>query len=121
VTGLLSIASLARCRTVFAKSLAEACTISRNTRVSDGAGGWKDGWATVETTTCNVAPTGNQPQERAIADRLGSVVSYTIALPAETAISASDRVVVGSRTFEVVGVIARTNELTRRCVCREVR
>lgn len=120
MTGLLTTSGLASLRARMTTALPDACTISRNTPTSDGAGGQTPSWATVETTVCSIAPAGNSAQERAIADRLSSVVAYTVTLPALTDVTAKDRIVSGGRTLEVAGVIVRTQELTRRCVCSEV-
>lgn len=119
MSGLLTTAILARIRAAATAALADECEVQRKTMTSDGAGGWKETWATVVTVACNVAPTGNQPTERAIADRLGSQVAYTVAMPAETAVTAADQIIIDGRTFRIAGVIARTGELTRRCVCVE--
>jgi SPP1 family predicted phage head-tail adaptor len=120
VSGLLTTAALARLRASLTATLPDTCTIRRNTPVSDGAGGSVDGWATVATVACSIAPTGNQPQERAIADRIASKVSYTITLPAETNVTAKDKIGSAGRTFEVVGVIVRSQEMSRRVVVVEV-
>ncbi len=120
MSGLLTTSGLASLRARMTATLPDACTISRNTPVSDGAGGWSAAWATVATTVCSIAPTGNQPQERAIAERLTNIVSYTVTLPYDTSLTAKDRIVVGARTFEVAGVLVRTQQISQRCVCSEV-
>jgi len=101
-------------------SLPDSCQVSRKTTTSDGAGGQTESWGTVVTVACRVSPTGQSPQERAIADRLSGVSVWTITLPANTDVTIADRLVIGARAFEVAGVLARSYEVSRRVVCVEV-
>lgn len=117
---MLSTAAIESMRATLDASLPDICTISRNTQVSDGAGGWTESWAVLATVACRIAPTGNQPQERVIAERLTTSQGYTVTLPAETPITTKDRIIKGGRTFDVVGVMERTEEISRRVVVVEV-
>lgn len=120
MAGLLTTWGKADLRAKMTAALPDICTISRNTPVGDGAGGSVDAWATLSTTACTIAPTGNQPQERAIADRITTSQGYTVTLPAETPITTRDRIIKGGRLFEVAGVLERTEEISRRVVVVEV-
>lgn len=106
-------------RAELAASLPETAQLQLRTLTPDGAGGFSESWTTVATVGCRVSPSGSQPQERVFADRAGGVSTWTITLPALTAIDLADRLIVGARTFEVVGVIARSQEIGRRVVCAE--
>lgn len=117
---MISASDLVHMRIELEKSLPDSCQIQRATKVSDGAGGSTETWATVATVACRIGPTGRQPEERAIADRLTNLTSWTLTVPALTDARVSDRLVVGSRVFEVAGVLARSHEIARRIVCIEV-
>lgn len=102
-------------------SLPDTATVARATTVSDGAGGRTETWATVATTRCRVAPGGNLPAERIVADRVKSTVVWSVTLPATVDVRATDRVLVGTRTFEVIGVLApRSFGVLARVVAVEV-
>lgn len=98
----------------------DTAQVQRRTLAPDGAGGHTESWSTVATVACRVAPSGQSPQEQVIAERLTATSIWTITLPAETDIQPADRLLVDARTFEVVGVLARSEEIARRVVCVEV-
>lgn len=118
---MLSAADLAAMRATLTECLPDIAEVQRLTRVSDGMGGFTETWATVATVPCRLAPSGNTPVEQVVAERVTDRVLWTITLPAQTDVTATDRVVVGARTFEVVGVLSpRSNELCTRLVAVEV-
>jgi head-tail adaptor len=117
---MLSTDDLVAMRTTLEDSLPDSCQVSRKTATSDSAGGFTESWATVATVDCRVSASGRSPQERAIADKLTGVSVWTITLPASTDVAIADRLVVGTRSFEVAGVLARSYEISRRVVCVEV-
>lgn len=116
---MYSATELDAMRSTLEASLPDTAQVRRKTLTSDGMGGQTESWATVATVACRVAPSG-RPEERAVAERLASVSVWTVTLPALTDVRAVDRLVVGARTFEVVGVLARSDEVGRRVVCVEV-
>jgi SPP1 family predicted phage head-tail adaptor len=102
-------------------SLPDVCTISRRTQTTDSQGGYTETWATASTTTCRVVSSNLTPEERATADRLSLATAWVVILPALTDVTAADRIVVGSRTFEVAAVLApKTWEVGRRVLCKEI-
>jgi len=117
---MITAAELDAMRTTLNSSLPDTAQIKRKTLTSDNAGGYTEAWNTVATVACRVSPTGQLPQERVIAERLTATSIWTLTLPALTDVRAEDRIAVGARTFEVVGVLARSDELCRRMVCVEV-
>lgn len=117
---MLTSGELARARADTEALLPDTCEISRVTLEPDGAGGQTETWETIATVACRVAPSGQSPQERAVAERVASVSTWTITLPAETDVKVGDRLTIGARTFAVAGVLARSNEIARRVVCSEV-
>lgn len=118
---MLSTSDIAAMRTALTASMPDSVAISRATSVSDGYGGLTETWATVATVAGRVSPTGYAPDERAVAQRLGNVSSWVVTMPALTDVRVTDRLAVGSRTFEVKEVLGpRSYEVSRRVVCVEV-
>ena len=107
-------------RSTLNASLPDSAQVQRKTLTSDGAGGFTELWTTAATVACRVSPSGRSPEERAIAERLSSTSIWTLTVPALTDVQPADRIVVGSRTFEVVVAMARSTEISRRVVCTEV-
>ncbi|MGQ9809704.1 MAG: head-tail adaptor protein, partial [Armatimonadota bacterium] len=86
-------------------------------RASDGAGGFTETWTPVATAACRLSPLGQTPQEQVIAARLTNISGWVVTLPALTDVRPTDRLVIGSRTFEVVGILTGSWEISRRVIC----
>lgn len=99
-------------------TLTEVCTIQHRTLTSDGAGGWTDTW-TDTTTVCRVAPIG--ADEAVLAGQQRIKADWKITLPAGTVIVDADRLAVGSRVFEVVGILGPETRETARVVMAVLR
>lgn len=125
MTMLLSAAELASMRATLNRTLPDTATIQRNTLQSDGSGGTEvASTATTGPFACRVAipaVTGTRSgREEVIAGRLDAVGIWTITLPAGTDVKAQDRIIVGSRTFEVtVPLRPRSWQLSCRVLCTE--
>lgn len=119
---MLTADELAEMRATQTETMSEACDILRKTLSADGAGGVRESEAVAATTVCRIGISGRSPQERMIAAQLGSVVVYTLAFPAPTDVRNADVISVGTRRFEVAGVLDGTDamETARRAVCVEV-
>ncbi len=88
--------------------------------VSDSQGGFTTTWAASGTALCRVSPAG-QGREAVVAAKLTTISPWVVTLPVNTTVSAANRVVVGTRTFEVNAVMAPMSwEVTRRVICSEV-
>lgn len=118
---MLSAAELTAMRTLAQRTLADVATVQRKTTVSDGMGGYTDTWTTVLTTTCRVAANNNLQADRSItAAQLREGVAWKVTLPFGSDVRLDDRIVVGARTFEVLGIYAPgTYETARQCACVE--
>jgi hypothetical protein len=103
-----------------ALTLTETGTITRYAVVDDGAGGVTRGAATATTLACRIGPAGKSGEERLIAERVAPQMAYTLTFAAGADVRESDTIVVGSRSFEVAGVVRHTFETARRVVCTEV-
>lgn len=113
-------AELVAMRAVAESSMTETAQILRFTEIGDGAGGSVIAWASVATVPCRVAPQLNQPQAVQFAARLGENVGWRLTLVAGTDVRTADRIRVGAREWEVLGVLAAwTYETGRVCFCVE--
>jgi len=83
--------------------LPDTATRTRAIETPDGMGGYTE---TPSTTTyaCRIAPTSGRELE--IASRLTSAVAFTVTLPYDADVAASDELVVGGRTLKIVAVLA---------------
>lgn len=118
---MLSTADLDAMRTTLTESLPETAQVQRATRIDDGMGGFTETWMTVATVACRVGPRDITPTEQIVGERIQDRVLWTLTLPAGTSVLAADRIMVGSRTFEVVSVLApRSYELATWVVVVEV-
>lgn len=97
--------------------------VVRATSTPDDAGGGTATEAVVEEGGCLLTAGATRPQERAIADRLGSQAPLVVRnLPWDSGVTAQDTLLInGTRRLNVVGVLragALTVALT--AVCEEV-
>lgn len=109
----LSEADISRMRTVAETALPGTAVIQTESFTDDGGGGGTVAWTAAGTVSCRIAPLSGS--EREIADRVAEDATAMLTLPAETAITESDRVITGGETFNVLYVHDRgTWEITRR-------
>lgn len=107
-------------RTLADQFLPDSCSISRLTRTTTEDGS-SASWATVLTVACRVSPLASGANEAlGGAEQISAIAQWTIWLPAGTDVRVTDRIVYGSRTFEVARVGARSYEVSREVLCREV-
>ena len=99
---------LTKAQAIAESTMSDTATIRRNTPASDGMGGATDSWATVATVQCRLMTRLSQPSDRAGGGRVETQTDYVIRLPVGTDVRNADRIVVGSRTFEVVRPVAYT-------------
>lgn len=110
---------LARLRKVAERNMAATATIKRLTKISDGAGGYSQSWATASSPAC-AASTQMGQAEQQLAARLSIVNAWVVRLPAATDVRPADRLVIGSDTLEVVHASAGTWETVRMVLCRQI-
>lgn len=102
-------------------ALPDTATIQRYTETVTGDG-TSQSWADLATgVACRVSPLSAGASEQLGADAsLQAVAQWTIWLPAGQDVTVRDRVVFQTRVFEVARVGARSYEVVRECICREV-
>lgn len=99
----------------------ESATVTGVRWVADGRGGGLEETVTSGPYRCWISPIGNSSSEQVIAGRFQDRAAYTITLLDDPDVTTSDRIVVGSRTFEVVGLAPHgTVSIRRKVYCLEV-
>lgn len=78
--------------------------IERMDRQPDGTGGYVDIPVVVESGRCSLAPANRANTEGMSGPGVVSVTGYEIEMPIETAVTASDTLMVNGRRFEVIAV-----------------
>lgn len=121
---MFDTAEMTDLRATATEARSQTCTIRYvSGQASDGMGGFTDTWSDRATgVTVRIRPVNGDPNdaERVIADRLASAMKWVLCLPANQSVEAGDQIVVGSRVFEVAGVVgAVTYEAERLVVCTE--
>jgi len=116
---MLTAEQLAAIQAVQAEAMTQTATIIRLSNVSDGMGGYTQ-TSTESPAACRVAPSRNMPDATVFAGRLNESIPWRVYLPAGTDVREGDRLTVGDRTFEVLGILApHTYETATCCVCAE--
>ena len=83
---------------------AGTCVISRRTKTTDGQGGYTWTYPAVTGGTVLYRQVMVTGIERAFAQRFGTVTTWRFGLPLSPAVLPSDRLVMGSVTYEVTSV-----------------
>lgn len=112
---------LAYLRTLQTTYLPDSCVIQRATDGTPTGDGTPATWGDLATVACRVSPLASGSNEAVGgAQALQAVNQWTIWLPALTDVTVEDRIVYGSRTFEIARVGARSYETVREVIAREV-
>src|SRR5688500_18813377 len=93
--------SIARAQVVIQHTFSATAAVWRKTSVSDNAGGSTDSYAAVATYACSFAPHQITPTEREATVSVIAVSAWVFRFAAGTDVRTTDRLVVGTRTFEV--------------------
>lgn len=111
---------LTRLQNVILPTLTASAAVSRKTLVNDDAGGQTTTWATVATYPCSFAQTQISPVERENTITVKSLTYWGFVFPADADVRPEDRIIVGSRTFEVVGAGQGSVNIVTRAICLEI-
>lgn len=122
MTEILSPSLISTIRGVTARLRPDTCELLRATVVEDGSGGSTAVETVTATVPCRLDASGLQPEEAAIASRLGWEVAYKIDLGFDIEATPSDRLRVNeNRTFQIGGVVVAGNAaVSTVAVVREV-
>ena len=114
---MLTSDELTAARAVQQQTMTETVVVSRRALTSDSLGGYTEGWTTAATTVGRIAPVS--ASEALLAGQQRIVANWKITLPANTDVRDEDRLTIGARVFEVVGILgAETRETARVCLCQ---
>lgn len=79
--------------------------LKHDVNTPDDAGGWTTVEQDDEGGPCDVTTGVARPDERAVAARVQATAVYVISLPYATNATASDRLLIAGRTFEIIDVL----------------
>ena len=85
--------------------LPTACTITRRTLTAVGDGTFTETTATVATVCRDVATSGSEME---IAVKLTAKLTRTVTLPHDADVRAEDKIVIGTRTLNVIALLGIT-------------
>lgn len=115
---LIDAGELARIQADFAACFDATAVIQTYSQVSDGAGGRTETWTSGATVAARIAPlTGGETQRRGTTSSSGRIdprTTHVVSVPAGTAVTAKDRVLLGGQVYEITAVRTRTDEVIRR-------
>lgn len=120
---MLNATELASMRATTEEFLPDTCSISRATPSSDSMGGFTSSWANVATSVpCRYSPTlPSTSSEQDVSGKLTSETDWVVTLPYDQDVLVTDRIVIGSRTLEVVNLdVPRSWQVTKRVSCKEL-
>jgi head-tail adaptor len=121
MASLLSATDLAAMKATQALALPSTCTIERRSLVADTLGGYTETWATLASGVACRLSAMSAPSEVVVAERWAGRAMYQLTVPAGQDVTADDRVVVGSVTYEVAGLnSAGAWETARRVIVARV-
>ena len=101
-------------------TLVSTAQVWRKTQVPDTSGGFTDTYAVVATEPCRFYPTQITPVERETAALVQTVAFWRFVFPYTADIRSTDRLTVGTRTFEVVQAGLGSIETTLLALCQEI-
>jgi head-tail adaptor len=116
---LLSTEELSALRADIAPLLTGTAIIERAQEVSDGQGGFAESWSPVGTVSARLEPYRIAGRGQETTGEIPMTLNqWVVITPAETDISALDRVKISNRYFDVNSVRSpRTDEVTTRVEC----
>lgn len=99
-------------------TLPDTCTITPRTKTADGAGGWTTSGGTPVSVACRYYPDA-KPTESVAGNRQRGTRQWIVEVPRGTAAALGSYITVSGLTFEIKGVLSRSEELLRRILCAE--
>lgn len=117
---MISAAEMAGLRATETLSFTTTATVHRKVAVDDTSGGSTDTYPVVATYPCSFGPYPVRPREREASERIRLVAQWAFVFPASAVILATDRVTVGTRTFEVVSSGIGSDDVVLKVICTEI-
>lgn len=111
---MLSEAELAEIRAAVEESFPDTCTIQTRTETNT-KGSVADSYANTYTNVpCRLMPVRREAREYEVAGKITMVARFLLTVPHDQAIAATNRVIHGGLTYEVLGVQAGHSFRTAR-------
>lgn len=120
MTAVTRTSAITAARAAFEAVMTAEATVMRRTDVSDDGGGFTTTYAAVGTYDCSYSRYPIRPVERENDPRVQTISMWTFRFPVGTDIRNTDRLVVGSRTFEVVDAASGSTEITKQAIAQEI-
>lgn len=103
-TQLITNTEIAWMRGVQVQAQPGTAVIQRATLASDGMGGQTETWAAIGTVTARLMPVSPTQREFVTGSQITTVAKWYVTVPGTATVLASDRIVIGTRLFEVTFV-----------------
>jgi hypothetical protein len=117
---VISAAELASLRTRVTQTFTATASILRRTEVEDTQGGTTITYPAVATYACAFSRYQTRPLERESQPRVMVIADWVFVFPIAADIRQTDRIRVGTRTFEVVDAGIGSADLARKAMCLEI-
>ncbi len=102
---MLTAAELAAMRSIQNDFMPGTAVIQRATLTPDGTGGYSESWQAVGTVRVRLYPQNSRAMAETVAGaQVLSVTRWFVTMPTGTEVSASDRLLIDNRTFEILEV-----------------
>lgn len=111
---------LARVRSAFQPLFTQTATVLRRTVVRDQTGGFTDTYPSVASYPCSFSRFPIRPLVRENTTQVKSIMEWYFTFPDGSDVRRTDRLVVGTRTFEVLETGARSVNVTLSVICAEI-
>jgi len=116
----LRTASLESARRLVSWQFTETAGVNRLTRISDSSGGFLDTYAEVAQYPCSFSAFPITPVERENTFTVQTVAYWRFLFPYDADVRATDRLTVGTRSFEVVHAGNPSIAITLQAICQEI-
>jgi Phage head-tail joining protein len=113
-------AALDQAKALIQTTFNTSATVLRKTSTVDTSGGFADSYASVATLACSFSRYQVTPVERENTFTVQTIVEWMFVFPFSSDIRTTDRLVVGSRTFEVVSGASGSLEVATRVLALEI-
>lgn len=112
--------AVGRARIVIQKTFDTSATVLRKVMVEDSSGGSTDTYPAVATYRCSLNVYPLRPVEREYANRIQGIRYWGFTFPFDADVRGTDRLKVGTRTFEVAGAGADSINIALHIVAMEI-
>lgn len=117
---MISAAEMATLRGAEATSFNATATVYRKASVADTSGGSTDSYGAVATYPCSFGAYPVRPREVEAAERIRLIAHWSFVFPSSATVLATDRLTVGTRTFEVVSSGIGSEDVVLKVICTEI-